>query len=133
MLSLHSLFSRRSFRYLISIFLAIVLGLAAGKIFAPMINALRSHTQEGDYRSHFNGKSDFDVVLYGTGSCKHCIRARQYLLEKGVKFYDARVDEEPEAFEGYERLGLDYVPVIVTRNSLINGFHASDIDRALQR
>lgn len=122
----------RLIRSSIAILVAILIGIAAGRIFAPLINSLRSQTEQGDYRSHFNTKDDVEVVLYGTSSCKHCIRARQYLFEKGVKFYDARIDEQPLASEQYERLGFDYVPVIVTRNSIVKGFHARDVDEALR-
>ena len=35
------------------------------------------------------------VVMYGTGACSFCRRARRLLKEKGVTFDDIRVDEEP--------------------------------------
>lgn len=36
------------------------------------------------------------VVMYSTGFCPYCVRARMLLESKGVAYTDIRVDLEPE-------------------------------------
>lgn len=37
-----------------------------------------------------------DVVMYSTGFCPYCVRARMLLERKGVNFTEIRVDLEPQ-------------------------------------
>lgn len=37
-----------------------------------------------------------DVIMYSTGFCPYCVRARMLLDRKGVRYRDVRVDLEPE-------------------------------------
>jgi glutaredoxin 3 len=39
--------------------------------------------------------SDSDVVVYSTGWCPYCERAKALLGRKGVAFRDVKVDEDP--------------------------------------
>lgn len=36
------------------------------------------------------------VIMYSTGYCPYCTRARQLLERKGVEYTDIRIDENPE-------------------------------------
>ena len=40
-----------------------------------------------------------DVVMYSTGYCPYCSRAKELLESKGVVYTDIRVDEHPEKRE----------------------------------
>ncbi|MGD8526290.1 MAG: glutaredoxin domain-containing protein, partial [Thioalkalispiraceae bacterium] len=37
-----------------------------------------------------------DVVMYSTGHCPYCVRAKMLLNQKGIEFTDIRVDVDPE-------------------------------------
>lgn len=36
------------------------------------------------------------VIMYSTAYCPYCSRARQLLEQKGIKFTDIRIDENPD-------------------------------------
>lgn len=40
-----------------------------------------------------------DIVMYSTGWCGYCQRARNLLERKGVAFREIRIDEDPQARE----------------------------------
>lgn len=62
------------------------------------------------------------VVMYGTGACPYCRRARHLLREKGVNFTDIRVDEEPILrIEMTQRCGRFEVPQIWIGKQHIGG------------
>lgn len=37
-----------------------------------------------------------DIIMYSTGTCPYCTRARALLHAKGAAFTDIRIDERPE-------------------------------------
>lgn len=54
-----------------------------------------------------------DVVMYSTGFCPYCVRARMLLEHKGVAYTDIRVDLEPALrAEMIQRSGRTSVPQI---------------------
>jgi glutaredoxin 3 len=54
-----------------------------------------------------------EVVMYSTGFCPYCVRARMLLERKGVTYTDIRVDLEPALrAEMVERSGRTSVPQI---------------------
>lgn len=62
------------------------------------------------------------VVMYGTGACPFCRRARHLLKEKRVAFNDIRVDEEPILrIEMTQRCGRFEVPQIWIDEQHIGG------------
>jgi glutaredoxin 3 len=65
-----------------------------------------------------------EVVMYSTGFCPYCVRARMLLERKGVPYTDIRVDLEPALrAEMIERSGRTSVPQI-----FIDGFHVGGCD-----
>lgn len=53
------------------------------------------------------------VVIYSTGFCPYCVRARMLLDSKGVTYTDIRVDLEPALrAEMIQRSGRSSVPQI---------------------
>lgn len=64
------------------------------------------------------------VVMYSTGFCPYCVRARMLLDHKRVIYTDIRVDLEPELrTEMIQRSGRTSVPQI-----FIDDFHVGGCD-----
>jgi len=64
------------------------------------------------------------VIMYSTGFCPYCVRARMLLDRKGVTYIDIRVDNEPALrAEMIQRSGRTSVPQI-----FIDDFHVGGCD-----
>ena len=65
-----------------------------------------------------------DVVVYSTGWCPYCVRAKALLERKGVPFREIRVDEDPaERQTMLERSrGQRTVPQIFIGDRHVGGF-----------
>jgi glutaredoxin len=61
-----------------------------------------------------------------------CDQAKEYLSQKGVKFQERDIAQDPSALADLKRLGYMTTPVIVIDGSVIVGFDAEKIDRALR-
>ena len=65
-----------------------------------------------------------DVIMYSTGYCGFCARARTLLNNEGAAFTDIRIDEQPERrAEMIEKSGRHTVPQI-----FIDGQHVGCCD-----
>jgi len=75
---------------------------------------------------------DPKVVIYSTGWCPHCVRARALLQRKGVPYTEIRIDEQPaERATMIERSGgRRTVPQIFVGDEYLGG---SDEIHALER
>lgn len=63
-----------------------------------------------------------NIVIYTTGYCPYCSRARQLLDEKGVQYTDIRVDEEPgKRAEMVAKSKRNTVPQIFINEQAIGG------------
>jgi glutaredoxin 3 len=83
-----------------------------------------------------------DVIVYSTGWCPYCVRAKALLERKGVPFREVRVDEDPaERATMLERSrGQRTVPQIFIGDRHVGGFDdlyaldkAGELDRLLGR
>ncbi|MBW2970559.1 glutathione S-transferase N-terminal domain-containing protein, partial [Candidatus Woesearchaeota archaeon] len=64
--------------------------------------------------------------------CPWCVRAKQYLKEKNVKFEDKNVATDHDArHEMVEKSGQLGVPVLVINGNVIVGFNQTAIEKAL--
>ncbi len=64
-----------------------------------------------------------DVVIYTTRICPFCIRAKQVLDGKGVKYREIAVDANPELrLEMMEKSGRRTVPQIWVGETHVGGF-----------
>lgn len=64
------------------------------------------------------------IIMYSTGYCGYCTRARALLNSKGAEFTDIRIDEHPaRRAEMIEKSGRQTVPQI-----FINGQHIGGCD-----
>jgi len=72
------------------------------------------------------------VILFSSGSCPWCGRAKSYLRQKGVRVKEVRVDKDPDAAKDVVRMtGQMGVPVLLIGTAKIVGFDKSRIDRLL--
>ena len=72
------------------------------------------------------------VVLFSSGSCPWCSRAKRYLREKGVRVKDIRVDRNPDAIKDVKReTGQTGIPVLLIGRAKVVGFDKPKIDRLL--
>lgn len=63
-----------------------------------------------------------EVIMYSTGSCPYCIRAKDLLNKKNVSFTDIRVDLQPELRgEMMVKSGRRTVPQIFINGQAIGG------------
>jgi len=61
-----------------------------------------------------------------------CDQAKEYLSQKGMKFQERDIAQDPGALADLKKLGYLTTPVIVIEGSVIVGFDAEKIDRALK-
>jgi len=72
------------------------------------------------------------VILFSSGSCPWCGRAKSYLRQKGVRVKEVRVDRDPDAAKDVVRMtGQMGVPVLLIGTAKIVGFDKGRIDRLL--
>lgn len=65
-----------------------------------------------------------DIIMYSSGFCPYCVRARMLLERKGVTFTEIRVDLQPEQrADMIQRSGRTSVPQI-----FIGEFHVGGCD-----
>lgn len=63
------------------------------------------------------------VVVYSTGACPYCVRARRLLDAKGVEYSDIRIDKEPQYRHEMEaRSRRTSVPQIFIDDYHVGGF-----------
>jgi len=75
---------------------------------------------------------DKKVILFSSSSCPWCSRAKNYLLQKGVKVKEIKVDKDPDAARDVVRMtGQMSVPVLLIGRVKITGFDKAKIDRVL--
>jgi len=73
-----------------------------------------------------------NVKVYSTPTCPYCIRAKQYLKDKGVDFEDINVGADQEkAKEMVSKSGQMGVPVLDIEGEIVIGFDKTKIDSAL--
>ena len=61
-----------------------------------------------------------------------CDQAKEYLSQKGIKFQERDIAQDPSALADLKKLGYMTTPVIVIDGSVIVGFDADKIDQAVQ-
>jgi glutaredoxin len=61
-----------------------------------------------------------------------CDQAKEYLSQKGMKFQEREIAQDPGALADLKKLGYMTTPVIVIDGSVIVGFDAEKIDQALR-
>jgi glutaredoxin 3 len=64
------------------------------------------------------------VVVYGTGICPYCVRAKHLLAKVGIPFEEVRIDLDPSRRREFLEVtnGARTVPQIVIDGRCIGGF-----------
>lgn len=74
------------------------------------------------------------IKVYSTPTCPWCVKAKDFLKEKGVEFEDINVAADPKASqEMAEKSGQMGVPVLDINGTIIVGFDQAKIEEALQK
>lgn len=69
------------------------------------------------------GQFKADVVIYTKSFCPYCVRAKELLTRKGVKFKEIYLDDQPEQYDELKkRTGHMTVPQIFINDQMIGGF-----------
>jgi glutaredoxin-like YruB-family protein len=72
------------------------------------------------------------VIIFTTPTCPWCRAAKQYFIQKKVKFTEVDVTKNQSAIKDLIRLtGQTGVPVILIDNKPVVGFDKAKIDRLL--
>ncbi|MBC8366073.1 glutaredoxin family protein [bacterium] len=72
------------------------------------------------------------VIIFSTPTCSHCVKAKRYLKDKGIRFKDIDVSRDMKAAQDMERrTGQRGVPVLLIDNKPVVGFDVSKINRLL--
>lgn len=73
------------------------------------------------------------VKIYTTSRCPYCIKAKEFLKSKNVKFSEINVENDKKAAkEVVELSGQSGVPVIEIGDTVIIGFDQEEIENALK-
>jgi len=63
------------------------------------------------------------VVIYTKSNCPYCVRAKDLLNRKGVKFDEIYLDDRPEEYTTLkQRTGMMTVPQIFINDQLVGGY-----------
>lgn len=123
---------KRWLKPVLSALVVVVFGAAAGAgiiltkaHFGPVPEAI-----VGDYSS-YRMAVNADVLLLGTTSCEYCIRTRELLHGRGVRFADLDLLQSEQARRIHHELGARSVPVLLVGDYQIRGFRPEQIDAAL--
>jgi glutaredoxin len=74
-----------------------------------------------------------EVVLYGTGWCPYCRKARDFFRSRGIDFTEYDIEKDKEAAIRKRQLDTKGgVPFVIINGRSISGFSASAYERALQ-
>lgn len=72
------------------------------------------------------------IIVYSTKTCHYCIKLKEYLTSKKIKFQAIDVGENQEkAEEMVRKSGQMGVPVTEIDGKIIVGFDQDEIDKAL--
>ena len=78
--------------------------------------------------------TELKVKVYSTSTCPWCLKTKEFLKEKKIKFEDIDVSsDEKAANEMIEKSGQMGVPVIEINGKIIVGFDKEEIEKALSQ
>ena len=72
------------------------------------------------------------ISIYSTPICPHCIKLKEYLKSKNIKFVDIDVSADPDKIrEMIDKSGQMTTPVVDIEGEIIVGFNKEKIDNIL--
>ncbi len=73
------------------------------------------------------------IKIYTTSHCPYCVKAKEFLRNKGVKYKEIDVEANKDAaLEMVELSGQSGVPVLEIGDTIIVGFDEDEIENALK-
>ena len=106
--------------------------------FDALVDAATGHGEQATEVAHAS-TAGADVIVYGTSWCSACRQAERWLAQNGIPYEDKDVERDPAALQEMQRkaraagIQPSGVPVIDARGTMMVGFDANAIQRALQR
>lgn len=74
-----------------------------------------------------------DVVVFSSNTCPYCVKAKEYLDEKGVSYTEKNIQTDREARNELMKMGHMGVPVILINGEEVVGFDRAKIDQLLNK
>lgn len=85
-----------------------------------------------DRKGYLIGGCTMNVTVYSTPTCPWCVRVKEYLNYKEVKFKEVNVAADRDAaMEMVRKSGQRGVPVVEIDGKIIVGFNQPEIDKLL--
>tara|TARA_B110000438_G_scaffold99057_1_gene98015 strand:- start:313 stop:621 length:309 start_codon:yes stop_codon:yes gene_type:complete len=73
------------------------------------------------------------VILYATSWCGYCKKARNFLNENNIPFYEYDIEKSSEGRDQYRSIGGRGVPVLLVNGSVIKGYSPAEILKYLEQ
>ncbi len=74
------------------------------------------------------------IKVYSTPACPYCVKAKEYLNQKGVSFENFDVSNDKSKLDEMIKLsGQMGVPVIAVDNEVIVGFDSARLDELINK
>lgn len=76
---------------------------------------------------------DAKVTIYTAVWCGFCKMAKNYMIQKGIKYQEKDVDQDPSAAqEAIQKSGQMGIPVIDVNGTIVLGFDRPSLDAAFE-
>jgi mycoredoxin len=76
----------------------------------------------GDYSAHFRSSSA-PLILYATSTCPWCKKTRTWLEQNHVSYELRLIDQNPAEQKSFQSLRQAGVPVLISKDRLLDGFN----------
>ncbi len=106
--------------------------------FDALVDEATGHGQEAEAATTVASVAGSDVIVYGTSWCGACRSAAQWLSQNNIPFEEKNVERDPGALAEMQRkaraagIQPSGVPVIDARGTMLIGFDARALQRALE-
>jgi len=77
--------------------------------------------------SNYNKMHEGKIILYATEWCSYCAKARDFLSEKNIEYYEYDIEKSPEGAAQYERIGEKGIPILLIDGEVVRGFNPTKI------
>ena len=74
-----------------------------------------------------------NVEIYTSDTCIQCIKAKEYLKNKGINFKEYNISKDLEAKRELIKMGYMAIPVILIDKEQVLGFDLNKIENLLQK
>jgi len=75
----------------------------------------------------YGAQHNEEVILYATSWCGYCAKARAFMEEKGIPYYEYDVEKSTEGHRQFKSLGGTGVPLLLVNGNVIKGYNSKSI------